>query len=371
MVRSWCQLIGLVYLLVAAVAIIGTGFKTATGDGAEALFALVEHPIMGLVVGLLATSLVQSSSTVTSVIVGLVAGGLPVNLAIPMVMGANIGTSITNTIVSLAHLRVAGEFQKAFAAATVLDMFNLMAVALFLPLELLFHPLESMSLWLAQSLTGGSGVDPGQFNLVHWLTYPVQAFFQWPQRILPPFWVGLWQIVGGIGLIVMSIVLLGKLLKQLMVDRARELLKSAMGRGPLSGILSGTIATVLFQSSSTTTSLMVPLAGHGILSLKEIYPFTLGANIGTCITALIAATAIDGPLAVAALEIALVHFLFNFLGVLVIYGMPLWRNLPVWAAEWLAAAAGRHRGFALAYVLGVFFALPGFLLLVPFLWSPR
>lgn len=73
----------------------------------------------------------------------------------------------------------------------------------------------------------------------------------------------------------------------------------------------------------------------------------------------------------AALEIALVHFLSNFLGVLVIFGMPLWRILPVWADDPLAAAAGRHRGFAVADVLGVFFALPGFLLLIPFLWSQR
>lgn len=113
----------------------------------------------------------------------------------------------------------------------------------------------------------------------------------------------------------MSIYYVGKLLKCLMVGRAKDILHTAIGRGPIAGILSGIFMTVLVQSSSTTTSLMVPLTGASVFGLREIYPFTLGANIGTCITALLAATAVSGPEALPALEIALVHFFFNFLGV--------------------------------------------------------
>ena len=79
-----------------------------------------------------------------------------------------------------------------------------------------------------------------------------------------------------------------------MVGRANQLLHAAVGRGPVSGVLSGTVVTVLVQSSSTTTSLMVPLAGSGVFGLREVYPFTLGANIGTTITAILAATAVTG-----------------------------------------------------------------------------
>ncbi|MFP3345087.1 Na/Pi cotransporter family protein, partial [Halomonas sp. SIMBA_159] len=86
----------------------------------------------------------------------------------------------------------------------------------------------------------------------------------------------------------------------------RDILKSAIGRGPVHGIVSGSIVTILVQSSSTTTSLMVPLVGTGVLKVRDVYPFTLGANIGTCITALLAATAISGDHAVFALQIALV-----------------------------------------------------------------
>ena len=121
---QWFAIAGLVYVLLVAVATIGGGFKLATGDQARELFAFASNPITALVIGTIATALIQSSSTVTSIIVGLVAGGLPVEIAIPMVMGSNIGTTITNTIVSLGHVRQGEEFKRAFAAATIHDFFN-------------------------------------------------------------------------------------------------------------------------------------------------------------------------------------------------------------------------------------------------------
>ena len=146
---KWLQIAGLVYFLLVAVSLIGGGFKLAAGDQAKELFAFASNPVAGLVVGIVATALIQSSSTVTSIIVGLVAGGLPVSIAIPMVMGANIGTTITNTIVSLGHVRKGDEFRRAFAAATIHDFFNLISVFIFLPLEIMFGVLESNngSLW--------------------------------------------------------------------------------------------------------------------------------------------------------------------------------------------------------------------------------
>ena len=71
---------------------------------------------MSLLSGILATSLLQSSSTTTSIIVGLVSGGaLTIQGAIPMIMGANLGTSVTNTIVSLAYLKDPKSFKQSFS----------------------------------------------------------------------------------------------------------------------------------------------------------------------------------------------------------------------------------------------------------------
>ncbi|MEM9451039.1 MAG: Na/Pi symporter [Cyanobacteria bacterium P01_E01_bin.6] len=359
---QWLSVICLVYLLIVAVGMIGAGFKSATGERAEELFAFATNPFMGLIVGTVATALIQSSSTVTSIIVGLVAGGLPVVTAIPMVMGANIGTTITNTLVSVGHVSDKSEFKKAFAAATVHDFFNLLSVVIFLPLEILFHPLERMGLFLANALVGGGSMSMNDFNVVKTATNPVVNLVKGATHIAPAPFDGILMIVLGIGLIFLTITFVGKLLKVLMVGRAKDILHTAIGRGPIAGILAGTLITILVQSSSTTTSLMVPLAGAGVFGLAQIYPFTLGANIGTCITALLAATAVSGAEAVPALEIAMVHLIYNTLGVIIIYGIPFLCKLPIVGAETLATVASERKYLAFIYILSVFFLVPGLLL---------
>ncbi len=354
---QWLAVAGLVYILICAVGLIGSGFKSATGDEAAALFAFATNPFAGLVVGTVATALIQSSSTVTSIIVGLVAGGLPVSMAVPMVMGANIGTSITNTIVSLGHVREKKEFSRAFAAATVHDFFNLLSVVIFLPLEIFFGIFEKIGKALAAPFYGGGDASMGDFNFVKTATAPVLNAIKEPLLSLGDVWGGVLLIIVGIAMIFVSISYIGKLLKILMVGRAREIMHTAIGRGPLSGIASGTLVTCLVQSSSTTTSLMVPLAGSGAFGLKQIYPFTLGANIGTCLTALLAATAVTGN-GEAALQIAFIHLAYNVLGVLIIFGLPFLRPLPVTAAEWLGRTAAENKVIALGYILGVFFVIP-------------
>ena len=355
---KWAAVVLLVYLLIVAVSLIGGGFKQATADRAEELFQFATNPFMGLVIGTVSTALIQSSSTVSSIIVGLVAGGLPVSTAVPMIMGANIGTTITNTIVSLGHVTNDDEFERAFAAATIHDFFNLWSVVVFLPLEIAFHPLEQIGGWMAKSMLGGSAVRVSDFNLVNAATQPMVRLFEQLTEGLGPTAGGVALIVIGIALIITVITWIGRLLKGLMVGRAKSILHGAIGRGPITGIVSGTIITVLVQSSSTTTSLIVPLAGAGILTLQQIYPFTLGANIGTCITALLAAMAITGAAALPALQIALVHLTYNVLGVVAIYGIPLLRNIPLRNAQALAKLTRARKSVALLYIICVFFVIP-------------
>lgn len=355
---KWALIALLVYLLICAVGMIGSGFKGATKDDAAKLFDFATNPFLGLVIGIVATALIQSSSTVTSIIVGLVAGGLPVSMAVPMVMGANVGTSITNTIVSMGHVRDKAEFKRAFAAATIHDYFNLLSVIIFLPLEIMTGFLEKTGGYLASFFVGGGEASMKGLNFVKAATKPVVKTVQGVTDSIAnqPF-AGILLAIIGVAVIFISITYVGKLLKQLMVGRAKEIMHTAIGRGPLSGITSGTLVTVLVQSSSTTTSLMVPLAGSGAFTLKQIYPFTLGANIGTCITALLAATAVSGNVE-AALTIALIHLAYNVIGVIVIYGIPFLRDIPPKLATWLANLASEKKIYALAYILGVFFFLP-------------
>lgn len=360
----WANLAFMLYLLLLAVSMVGSGFKWATGDQAKVLFEFASHPVAGLMIGLVATALIQSSSTVTSIIVGLVAGGLPVETAIPMIMGANIGTTVTNTLVSLGHIRDKEEFKRAFASARIHDFFNLLAVAIFLPLEMKFGILEKISHWLVSPFLATGDMSMKGLNFIKPITKPVVGAIKEPLSTFGDTVGGAFLIAIGIATIFVAITVMGKLMKSLMVGRAREILKSAIGRGPIHGILSGSIVTVLVQSSSTTTSLMVPLVGSGVLKVRDVYPFTLGANIGTCITALLAATAASGEFAVFALQIALVHLSFNILATLLIFGIPVLRELPVKAADIISDMAVKNKAVVAGYLLAVFLVLPGAILVL-------
>jgi sodium-dependent phosphate cotransporter len=365
--HQWLLLLGLIYLMLVAVSVIGNGFQAMTAGHAESLFQFAENPVTGLIIGILATALIQSSSTVTSIIVAMVAGGLPITLAVPMMMGANVGTSITNTIVSMGHIKNADEYRKAFQAATIHDIFNLMAVIIFLPLEIMFNLLEKISGVLVSWMHSDEVLEVGGFNPIKAVTSPVSQQLESMLSGLSSGYAGALMIVAGIGLIIVSITYLGKIMKALMVGRAKTMLYSSIGRGPVSGIASGTAVTVLVQSSSTTTSLMVPLVGSGVLTARDIYPFTLGANIGTCITAIIAALGVSGLMAEPALQIALVHFVYNLLAVLLIFGLPWLREIPPLLSGLLADRVAKQKVLGLVYILGVFFAMPfGFLLLSGF-----
>lgn len=370
-VVTWLGVVGLVYTLLVGVGIIGDGFRLLSGGsaGAERIFAFASNPIVGVILGTLATALVQSSSTVTSVIVGLVAGGVPVEIAVPMIMGANMGTTITNTIVSLGNLGNKGQFNKAFQAATVHDFFNLYSILIFLPIEMIFKPLQRTAEGMATWFVGTGDASIKDLNFLGAITKPVAKWFVSLFDALPSTLGGALIIALGITFVILSVLYLGKMLRAVMVGKARNIVNKAIGGGPVIGVASGTAITILVQSSSTTTSLIVPLAGTGVLTTRQVFPFTMGANIGTCITALLAATAISGGNEIFALQIALVHFLYNVVGVLVFSLVPWVKEWPVASAIWLGNKTEANRGWAFAYILGVFFVLPGSVFAGEFLFS--
>ena len=165
---------GVFYTLITAVWSIGSGFSTLTGDRSEELFAFAKHPVVGLVCGILITALVQSSSTVSASVVALVGGGLPINIAIPIIMGSNIGTSLSSTIVSLGHVKNKSDFNRAFAAATVHDSFNFLAVLIFFPLEYATGFLEKITHWLASMNTIEQQIEHLSFNPLAFLLIPIK-----------------------------------------------------------------------------------------------------------------------------------------------------------------------------------------------------
>ena len=240
--------------------------------------------------------------------------------------------------------------------------FNLLSILIFLPLELAFGILEKLSGALTHVVENIGSVDASGKGIVKIVVGSGTRFVESLTSGLPDLWAGSVLIVAGIALILLSITFLGNALKAgVRRQGPRDSCQAAVGKGPVTGIFSGTLVTVLVQSSSTTTSIIVPLAGSGVIGIRHVYPFTLGANIGTTVTALLAATAITGATHVVAHQIAIAHFIYNLLGVIVIYGIPWLRGIPIAGAEWIARLGSERKGLAIAYILSVFFGVPGVL----------
>jgi solute carrier family 34 (sodium-dependent phosphate cotransporter) len=344
------------YLFLIGIGFLEAGIAAAGANFQANLMREVSHPISGLCAGLLATVLVQSSSVSTATIVGMVgAGTLPVSLAVPMIMGANIGTTVTNTLASLGSIRRANEFQRAFAAATVHDFFNLIAVAILLPLELATGVLSGMAETLSELLRGR------EFDASQPGTSPIRAAVKlpvgWAEHNLEfggatsPVFVAL-----GLVIIFTALTLITRNMRRLVAGGVERAMNRIIGRGGGAiGILVGIGVTVAVQSSTITTSILVPLVAAGILTLPSAYPITVGANIGTTITALIASLAVQRP---EGLTIALVHTLFNLSAVAIIFPLKQLRMLPVRLAERLAVVATRRHTAVFAYIVGLFILLP-------------
>lgn len=358
----WLGVAAMLYLLICAIGVIGDGFAGLGAGTAENLFDFATNPLIGLFVGILVTAIIQSSSTTTTLVVTAVGTGMmPVSVAVPMIMGANIGTSVTNTLASLGHVGRKDEFRRAFAASTVHDFFNLTAVAVLLPLEMLFHPLERLSGMLAGFAYGTVLPDPQSADIIGTASGPVVDALGM-QGALGLFGGGsasaVATIVLGVALIFVAVRYMGTLLQVLMVGKASAVLERTVGGNTLVAMGAGAGVTAVIQSSSVTTSMLVPFAGSGALTTRQIYPLTLGANVGTTVTALLAAFAVTGADAQLALQAAFVHVLFNVIGILIIYGLPMMRWVPVRCAEALASVATEHKAIAAAWVITVFLAVP-------------
>jgi sodium-dependent phosphate cotransporter len=349
-------LVAVLYFFLFAIGLLGAGFKSLGKDFAKTLIDSTANPFVGLFIGILVTSIIQSSSTTTSIIVGMVASGvMTVGNAIPMVIGANVGTTVTATLVSFGSIARPKEFQRAFAAATMHDFFNILCIFIFFPLELVLHPLEKLATLLTTVLTGTSG---GEFHS------PIKAIIKPLINFVKHLFndvIGMSNVLAGIIMIVVSLVIiffsllyLVRLLRSLMESRIENTIDRFIGRSGVIGLAIGAIITAIIQSSSVTTSIVVPLVAAQIVSLESGFPIVLGANVGTTVTALLASLA-GNP---AGLTIALVHLLFNTLGILVIYPIPAIRRIPLSLARGLAKLAARSRIYAVVFVLTLFFILP-------------
>jgi len=438
-------------------------------------------------VGIFATVLVQSSSTTTSIIISAAAAGVfPVQTGVPMIFGANIGTSVTNTIVSGGFVGDKEQYRRGFSGATVHGMFNNMNVLFWLPVETIISamrggkgsPLNELSLAIAGSFdecvesenrascedwegplkkiiakiskkiisvdkdvikdlairppglslcreslcSGESGsvtCKPMKFSrkecakstLAEPETVCENVFFDpegrenvtvsKKEKAQFDFCIvesgelvdvnqtivdaarehydnfelnkasvfadaGL-QEAGGWNGLVMSIIILivaflsmAKLLT-MAVQGTEEVLKRALNMNGYLAILVGAAVTMFVQSSSITTSTLTPLVASGTLTQEGMLPLTLGANLGTTLTGVLAALVEYSSLG---FQLAMVHVFFNVFGVLMFYPIPKVRALPIAAARKLGDLTARYKAFPIFFIFMLFLIYPGFFLAI-------
>ncbi|XP_033625136.1 sodium-dependent phosphate transport protein 2A-like [Asterias rubens] len=396
------SIIALLYFFICSLDLMSSAFRLLGGKEAGEVLGeseLLNNPICGLMIGILATVLVQSSSTSTSITVSIVAAGiLEVQPAIFIIMGANIGTSVTNTIVSLTQSGDRDEFRRAFAGATIHDMFNWLSVIVLLPLEVstryLYHLTSAIVNGFNIKGTGGAKVE-----LLKVLTKPFsKLFINIDSKVVSKIATGELnatdakllkkgeylfryiadaglseRAVGGLLLLLSLImlctclVLMVKLLHSCLKGRIAGIIQNTINSdlpGPFkqfTGILAiivGAGITFIVQSSSVFTSAMTPLVGLGVIKLERMFPLTLGSNIGTTATGLLAALASSGDKLDNSLQIALCHLFFNISGILVWYPVPFMRKVPIHLAKMLGNTTAKYRWFAIFYLVVMFFLVP-------------
>ena len=353
------------YLFLVGIGGMGYSFKLFGKEFSQKILEATSSPLIGLFIGILATTIVQSSSTTTSIVIGMVAAeAIGVRSAIFMVMGANIGTTVTAKLVSLGHITRKAEFRRAFAASSVHDTFNLITVSLLYPLEYFFHILERAATWMGRIFVDVTGITKPENYLKKITTPTIESLSDLlgkdPRLVLLVSVVITFFMLWGIV----------KLLQSLVLKKLESFFDTYIFRNLAMSFTVGLILTVMVQSSSITTSLIVPLAGAGVLRLQQIFPFTIGSNIGTTITGLLAALAvagqpgIDPKLVLAGSTVAFAHFLFNASGAVIFLPFRRMREIPVHVAEWLAEVCLKNRIIPIMFIVLVFYLIP-----LVFTWS--
>ncbi|XP_056658474.1 sodium-dependent phosphate transport protein 2B-like isoform X3 [Monodelphis domestica] len=429
--------------------ILSSAFQLIAGKVArEFLFGgpILFNPIACAMLGLLATVVVQSSSISASVLVSLVSSSfLTVETAIPVMMGVNVGTAITNILVALMYAGDREEFGRVFAGATVHSFFNWLTVLVLLPLELITGFLYHLSYRIMRSFKFQADDDDDDDGpeLLKALTGPLtNIIIQLNKKVFTELAAGnqeaknkslikIWcktfenvtfsnvtvpspenctsptlcwtegnitwtlknrtyqqniakckhlfvntslsdSVIGFILLPLSLFILCGCLILFIRV------LNSEL-RGPVAAvikkyintdfpfpftwlagylvILVGALLTFLVQSSSVFTSTITPLVGTEVISLERVYCLTLGSNIGTTTTAILAALASPPRTFKQSLQIALCHFFFNITGILLWYPIPFIR-LPLLFARRLGNITTTYRWFAIVYLIFSFFLGP-------------
>jgi sodium-dependent phosphate cotransporter len=347
-ISSIITLFGLL-LFMFSIDLLTVSMTNINNDFASQLFLATNNPFVGLFIGLLMTALIQSSSTVTAMVVAVVASGtLTLGQAMPVVMGANIGTTITSTLVAFSFIMRKNIFKRALAAGVLHDIFNILTVMVLFPLEVYFGFLSEAAIYITDTFFDMGNDFDGSYSYNVLFTRPVTVWLiNWIQSPIVTLILAIILVFASIKFLSQSV------MKTFLSDNLKKVNKHIFNT-PFVSFAYGAFFTAAIQSSTVTTSIIVPAVANRKVSLVKVFPFIIGANIGTTITAAIAAIYKTE----AAVSLAIVHFLFNLIGALIFLPFASIRNIPVKMATYFGNQSVKTRFVGFAYILLTFFIIP-------------
>lgn len=337
-----------ILLFLFSIDLVISALSNAVGFINQNLLSSALDPFVGLFLGLLVTAIIQSSSTTTTMVVALVASGtISLQEAVPVIMGANIGTTLTSTIVALGFISNKRTFRRAVAVGTMHDFYNIILVIILFPLEYRYGVLSNASIFFCDLIFGNE--LPANHKLIegglnNGLSHSVMT---WIDNSVLTLCISLL-------LLFVSIKLLTQIIKKTIIGESKSKLSSFVFDKPFKSFSWGVLLTAAIQSSSVTTSILVPLAATDKIKVKSAFPFIIGANLGTTLTALIAA----GFRSEAAATIAIAHLLFNMSGALLFMFIPVLRQSMMDLVKRFSFAVAKFRIIGLTYIIVMFFLLP-------------
>ena len=375
-VRVVLTLLISIFFFIASLEGVKNGFKLIFSEWQTGILAMVTSDtaaITGLAVGMLCTALVQSSSAVVAgtmvSMAGMVSAGLPltdaVRFGVPMVFGANIGTTITNTIVAFGVERgmTMDEFKDTIPGVIVDDVYEALTITIFFTLELTTGFLSKTVLWLGNFYSNVLQLEGFFASFENSIVdIIVKEPIIVPMKNILVSTVG--PKTGGVlmfliwfGVIILSMSMITKGLEKMIELEWEEKGKAAFDR-PARGWFTGFMITLIVGSSSIGTSLVIPFLATKVVDLKKAYPYLVGCNMATAVDF----SQIYGYMAggMTGMVLGSAHILLNIIAMIVWFISPL-RFVPVAIAEWLGEKITHNQNVAFAlliWVVGIFFVVP-------------
>ncbi len=317
-----------IYFFISGIIIIKSSAVIMGESLAEKIVLLIRDTTSGVFAGWIATALLHSSGAFDSIVVAFTSSGaMPISLAVATIIGAEMGTSVTPFLVSvLNRFRKGTRLKASFNVAMSHVLYNLFTLLIFYPIELFFGTFTNIAV-------KGSSL----FVRASWLkAIPdiLEVITPWVDPLLEliPAWTGL---LLGVGTLIIALLGIEKYMTEIFsMPTSWNLIRATFTR-PLRAFVAGVVFTVVVPSTTVMVSLLVPLAGSGVIQADYyILPYILGANIGTVFDVMIAALATGDPIS---LGVWLVHLSINLIGALIFF--PLlepFSRLVRWSAEKLA-----------------------------------